>query len=144
MPGGEVVKIEGLRELRLGLKAMDRGLPREIRKAGNEAVKLVVDIAKPRVPTGPEQGGHAIASIKPASTQSGAGVAEGGARYPYMAWLDFGGTINKHTSNPTVRPFIKHGRYIWAAFAENRELIIDRYREGMSDLSRESGLGRFG
>ena len=136
----ETVLIEGLRELRLGLRSMDKKLPREIRKAGNEAVGIVVRTARPRVPIGPARGGHAASSIKAASTQSSVGVAEGGKRYSYMPWLDFGGTINKHTSKPTRRPFIKRGRYIWAAFAEHRERVLDGYQDAVAEAARGVGL----
>lgn len=137
---GEVIKVTGLRELRTSLRRIDTKLPRKIREAGNEAARIVVAVAKPRVPIGPGRNGHAVDSIKAASTQSSVGVAEGSAKYKYMPWLDFGGTINRHTSHPTKRPFIKHGRYIWAAFAENRGRVIDTYQRGLDRTARESGL----
>lgn len=137
---GEVIRITGLRELRTELRGMDRRLPREIRKAGNEAVAIVVSSAKPRVPVGPARGGHASSSIRGASTQSSVGVAEGGARYRYMPWLDFGGTINRHTGHPTHRPYIKKGRYIWAAFADHRRRVLDGYQRALADAARRAGL----
>lgn len=137
---GQVIKVTGLRELRTELRGMDRKLPREIRKAGNEAAAIVVRVAKPRVPIGPPRGGHASESIRAASTQSSVGVAEGSAKYPYMPWLDFGGTINKHTGHPTHRPFLKHGRYIWAAFAEHKGEVLDKYQRCLADAARTSGL----
>ena len=136
----ERVVIEGLRELRLQLRAMDKKLPREIRKAGNAAAAIVVRHAVPRVPIGPPKGGHAASSIRVASTQSSVGVAEGGARFPYMPWLDFGGTINKHTKHPTYRGFRKSGRFIWAAFAEHRQEVMDAYQDALADAARDAGL----
>lgn len=136
----ETIRIEGLRELRAQLRGMDRKLPGEIRKAGNEAADIVVVHARPRVPIGPGRGGHASSSIRKASTQSAVAVAEGSARYPYMPWLDFGGTINKHTGHPTSRPFIRHGRYIWAVFAERRQEVLDKYQDAIAAAARDAGL----
>jgi hypothetical protein len=137
----EMIRISGLRELRAGLRSMDRALPREIRKAGNKAAEIVVRYAKPRVPLGPAVGGHAMNSIRVASTQSSVGVAEGGAKYPYMPWLDFGGTVNKHTDHPTYRRFYTDGRYIWHAFGQHKQQVLDTYQEALADAARNAGLG---
>lgn len=136
----ERVEIEGLRELRLGLRGMDKKLPREIRKAGNKAVDVVVRTARPRVPIGPGRGGHAASSIKAASTQSFVGVAEGGKRYPYMPLLDFGGTWNRHTGHPNYRLFIRKGRYIWRSFADHRQQVLDGYQDAVAEAARGAGL----
>lgn len=134
------VRIRGLKEFRRGLKQIDATLPRGIRKAGNKAADIVVSEARPRVPLGPGKGGHAKSSIRKASTSSAVRVSEGGPRFPYMPWLDFGGTVNKHTARPTKRPFKKTGRYVWAAFAENRQLVIDTYEDELVTLAREAGV----
>lgn len=142
---GDAIRITGLREFRLKLRALDKALTKGLRKAGNRAAKIVVDTARPRVPVGPGRGGHAASSIKAASTQRGARVSEGGARYPYMPWLDFGGEINKHTAHPTVRPFLRPGRFIWAAFGEHqpaveRELLLALHEvAAAADLHPEFG-----
>jgi hypothetical protein len=133
----EKVEVLGLRELRRNLRQMDRKLPREIRKAGNKAADIVVRHARPRVPV---RTGRAAASVRVASTQSAVGVAGGSARVPYYAWLDFGGTINRHTGHPTRRPFIKRGRYIWAAFGDHRQQVLDAYQDALGDAARDAEL----
>lgn len=140
MPGGEAIRISGLKEFRRGLKSLDARLPREIRKAGNVAAKIVVDSARPRVPIGPGRGGHAASSIKAASSQTSVRVSEGGARFPYMPWLDFGGTINKHTGTPSTRPFIREGRYVWAAFADHKAEVERAYLDALHDAAESAGL----
>ncbi|GAA2855391.1 hypothetical protein GCM10010472_10860 [Pseudonocardia halophobica] len=134
------VKVTGLREFRRGLKQLDGSLPKGVRTAGNKAAEIVVAAAKPRVPIGPGRGGHASSSIRKASTQSAVRVSEGSARFPYLPWLDFGGTINKHTANPTTRSFIKKGRYIWAAFDEHKDQVLDTYQDELKNLARSAGL----
>lgn len=136
----QMVRITGLRELRRNLKQMDRTLPKSIRLAGNKAAEIVVRHAKPRVPIGPGRGGHARDSIRVASTQSSVGVAEGGRRFAYMPWLDFGGSINKHTGNPTYRHFYTDGRYIWHAFAQHKQEVLDTYQDALADAARDAGL----
>lgn len=139
MAEGERIRVEGLREFRTKLRELDRTLPKGLRVVGNEAAKIVVDDAKPRVPLGPALGGHAVDSIRALSTQSSSRVAEGGARYPYMPWLDFGGTIHPR-GQEKHREHIKHGRFIWAAFAENREAVIEKLDDELRKLARDSGL----
>lgn len=136
----ETVRITGLREFRRNVRQLDRNLAKGLRKAGNRAAKIVVDTARPRVPVGPGRGGHAASSIKAASTQSATRVSEGGARFPYMPWLDFGGQINKHTAHPTTRPYLTAGRYIWASFADERIAVEFELRSALAEIAREAGL----
>lgn len=137
---GELTRIEvhGLREFRRNLRQMDRGLPKGLRVAGNKAAALVVAKAKPKVPTGPAKGGHARDSIRASSTQSAARVAGGGARFPYYPWLDFGGRVGRNRS--VHRNFIRSGRYIWAAFAQNRDEVERQLLAALKDVAEGAGV----
>lgn len=137
---GSMIRIAGLKELRKGLKGIDQTLPRGIRIAGNIAAEIIVTRSKPRVPLGPAVNGHGRDSIRAASTQSAVGVAEGGAKYPYMPWLDFGGTINKHTGHPTVRRFYSDGRYIWDVWHSDHAEIVAVYQRELARLAESAGL----
>ena len=96
------IKVDGLREFQRTLRALDAGLPRTLRLAHNEAAKIVVDWAQPRVPA---RTGKARASVRATSSQREARVTGGGKRVPYYPWLDFGGRVGR---NRTVqRPFQK-------------------------------------
>lgn len=132
------IRIEGLNEFRRNLKRMDSDLAKKIRLAGNVAAKLVVNEAKPRVPSGPGIGGHAASSIKAASTSKAARISAGGAKYPYYPWLDFGGRVGKNKS--IHRPFLKRGRYIWASYAELQPEIEDVLLQELNDLARSAGM----
>jgi hypothetical protein len=66
----------------------------------------------------PRRTGRAGGTIKAASTRTEARVSEGGARAPYMPWLDFGGRVGR--KNSVKRPFLKEGRYIWKSFGAHR------------------------
>ena len=154
----EVVRISGLRELRAGLRRIDKKLPKEISKAGKKAANIVVRSARPRVPVGPAVGGHAAVSIKPRATQKGVSVVEGGNKFPYMPWLDFGGTIYPRGAithggriresadfgtgrqQAIHRPYLKRGRYVWAAFGDNKSEVMDTYQNALGDAARRAGL----
>jgi hypothetical protein len=134
------VQIVGLREFRAGLRAMDRNLPKRISAAGKRAGRIVVDTARPRVPRGPAKGGHAASSIKARATQKGVSVIEGGNRWPYMAWIDFGGPIHPRPGQEIRRPYFRKGRFIWAAFADRREEVMATYLDALADAAREAGV----
>lgn len=129
------IRIEGLREFIRAVKSADADLPKAVRLAGNAAADIVVRAAKPRVP---RRSGRAAGSIRARSTQSEARVASGGARAPYMPWLDFGGRVGRN--HATRRPFIKRGRYVWAAFADRIPQIQEAMTESLSDVARRAGL----
>ena len=138
MTGPEPIKIEGLREFRRNLRNLDSNLPKGLRLAGNAAAKIVVDTAKPRVPVGPGQGGHASSSIKVASTATAARVSAGGKRYPYFPWLDFGGRVGP--KKKSLRPFLKKGRYIWSAYDDERDQIEQTLLTELTDIARSAGM----
>ena len=136
----ERIRIEGLKDLQRSLKLISKDAPKALRLAGNEAANLIVREARPKVPIGPGEGGHAASSIRAASTRTQTRVQEGGNKFPYMPWLDFGGAGGKDKKNK--RPFIKKGRYIWASFADNRERVSDKLAEELGKVIESSGLRR--
>ena len=131
----DVIKVEGLREFRSSLRKMDAGLPKTLRVAGNRAANVVVDEAKPRVP---RLTGRAAASIRVASTQASARIRAGSKRVPWFPWLDFGGRVGRNKS--VRRPFLKEGRYIWAAFADKRDAVERELQDALVDVARTAGV----
>jgi hypothetical protein len=134
----EPIRIDGLKEFQRNLKKMDSELPKGLRLAANSAAKIVVDDAVPRIPVGPGKGGHAASSVKAASTRTAARVSEGGNKFPYMPWLDFGGAVGpKKTSK---RPFLRAGRYVWKAYADNDELVQQQLVDALTEVAKAAGL----
>jgi hypothetical protein len=129
------IKIEGLTRLNRSLRSISKDAPKQLRLVGNEAANLVVDDARPDVPT---LTGRAAKTVKAASTRTAAQVKAGGVRAAYYPWLDFGGRVGKNRS--VRRTFIKGGRYIFPAYSDNRELIGERLERGMTELIRDAGL----
>src|SRR5262245_21926026 len=131
----EAVKVEGLREFVRGLKDMDRTLGKAVRLALNDAADIIVSDAKPKVPT---RSGRAAGTVKARSTQTAARVVGGGNRAPYYPWLDFGGRVGRRQS--VRRPFLKDGRYIYAAYDRRRGEFIDVMAENLVDVARSAGI----
>lgn len=132
------ISISGLSELRRQLRAIDTQAPKGLRDVGNKAAELIVAVAKPRVPIGPAAGGHAASSIRAASTRTAGRVRAGGKRFSYFPWLDFGGKVGRNDS--ATRPFLTEGRYVWAAYADERDQVEDKLRAGLRDVARSAGV----
>lgn len=133
---GDPIRIDGLKEFQRALKDMDRQLPKQIRLILNDATALVIDWARPRIPTAT---GRAKASVKARSSQREARVAIGGNRAPYMPWLDFGGQ-GKAPGRPPARPFIRKGRYLYPGLEATRDEVTEKMSAGLADLGRSAGL----
>jgi len=138
MPGQPItVEIEGLRELSRALKVADNELAKELRKAMNVAAQLVIDDARPKVPT---RSGRAAGSLRVASTRTLVRVSGGSSRAPYYPWLDFGGSVGRN--NSVVRQFRKRGRYLYLSFFQLRDSgkFTAVLEESIRDVVRRAGL----
>lgn len=129
------IKIDGLAKLNRSLRKLSKDAPKQLRLVGNEAAEIIVDDAKPDVPT---LSGRAAKTVKAASTRTAAQVKAGGVRAAYYPWLDFGGRVGVNRS--VRRTFIKGGRYIFPAYSDNKDVIGERLEQGMTELIRDSGL----
>lgn len=131
----EVIEIKGIKELNRRLRKMDKDLPKALRLAGNSAADVIVGQAKPLVP---RRSGRAAGTIKAASTRTAARISAGGSKAPYYPWLDFGGRvgINKSVS----RPFLKEGRFIWKAYADNRRKVEETLEGELVKVAKSAGL----
>lgn len=131
----DVVQVAGLAQFRRGLRDLDRAAPRALRLAGNEAAQLVVDAARPMVP---KRSGRAAASIKTRSSQSVVRVVSGGARAPYMPWLDYGGNVGK--DDTAHRKFEPDGRYVYPAFRRVRSQFDTVLMTALQRIADETGV----
>jgi HK97 gp10 family phage protein len=131
----ERIEIKGIKEFQQSLRKMDSDLPKQLRIALNQASQLVIDKARPQIPT---RSGAARASLKVRSSQREARVAAGGRKAPYYPWLDFGGHVGRRGS--VSRPFYKEGRYIYPALRKNRDEITKVMVTAIADLARGAGL----
>jgi hypothetical protein len=131
----DAVKIEGFKEFRRNLRALDRDLGKAVRLAFNDAADLVVQDARARVPA---RSGRARGTVRALSTQTFARVSGGGNRAPYYPWLDFGGRVGRR--HAVRRPFLKEGRYIYRSFSQNRGRFIEVMQDGLVKVARDAGF----
>jgi len=130
------ITVTGLKEFQAHLRAMDAGLPKMIRIVLNDATGIVMDYARPRMPS---RTGRSRSSLKARSSQREARVAIGGGRAAWVPWLDFGGE-GRRPGRPPARPFIREGRYLYKALEVKRAEVTDSMSEGLTRLARESGI----
>lgn len=130
-----VIAVAGLSGFRKGLKGMDRDLPKSVRLALNTVAQVVVDAARPKVPS---RTGAARASLKAASTQSAAKISAGGRLAPYYPWLDFGGRVGRKKA--TRREYINGGRYIFPTVAEKQDDIEKAMIKAVAMIAQSNGI----
>lgn len=126
----------GLREFQAALRRIDADLPKQLRLVLNEAAGIIVDYAQAHIEV---KTGRARATIKARSSQRAAAVSIGGARAPYVPWLDFGGE-GRIRGRPAPREFIKEGRYVYRGLRLNNEDITALLAKGLTDLASAAGL----
>ena len=129
------IKITGLAEFTRNLRTLNRDLPKALRVAFNDAANVVVDDARPRVPS---RSGKARASVRARSTPTASRVSGGSKRVAYFAWLDYGGRVGRHRS--VRRPFRKDGRYIYAAYHRNQAKYAVFVERALIDAARSAGI----
>jgi hypothetical protein len=130
------ITVVGVREFQRALKDMDAGLPKMLRIVHNEAGGLIVDYARPRIPS---RSGRARGSLKLRSSQREGRVAIGGNRAAWVPWLDFGGE-GRRKGRPPARPFLTSGRYVYRALEVKRQQVTDIMAAGYAGLARDAGL----
>ncbi|MGC4942142.1 HK97 gp10 family phage protein [Kribbella sp. DT2] len=131
----DAIKVEGLAEFTKNLKKLDSDLPKALRVAFNGCADVVVNDARQKIPT---KSGKAKASVKSRSTATASRIVGGSKRVPYYPWLDFGGRVGKNRS--VNRPFIKHGRYIYDAYFDNRARYAELVEQALLDVARQAGI----
>lgn len=130
------IEVGGLAQLNRGLRAVSSDAPKELRVALNSAATMLVDAARPQVPS---VSGAARRSMVARSTRTSARVAVGGKKAPYFPWLDFGGQ-GRIKGRPVARPFVREGRYIYPTLRKIRPAIEAQLQESISAVIRGAGL----
>lgn len=95
------IKVEGLAELRAGLKRLDDKFPKELNKVEKASAEVVRDEAKRIVPV---RSGRLSASIKASGLAKGAFVRSGGLEYHRVIHFGWAG----HNIKP--QPFLYDAR----------------------------------
>lgn len=129
------VEVKGIRDLRRSLKQVETELPKELRDGLAAVSELVLDAARPKVPS---VSGGAVGSMRVRRQSAAAAIAVGGEKAPYFPWLDFGGRVGRNKS--VVRPFFKEGRYIYPTLKEKRSVINEKVDKLIAELAVKAGF----
>jgi hypothetical protein len=129
------IQVEGLKEFRNAVRAMDRSFGPELRRALNEAADIVVRDAKASVPV---RSGRLASTVRASSTQNQARISMGGAKAPYAGFIEFGGNVGRKDS--VKRPYRAGGRYLFPAFERNRDRVMQKAAEAITTVARKAGL----
>lgn len=131
----DAIQIRGLNEFVRSLKQLDADLAKVLRVTFNQAGQVIVTEARSKVKA---RTGRARASVRATSTQKAFRITGGSKRVPYYAWLDFGGTIRPR--NTIHRPFMRDGRYIYAAYFKHRDELAGQLEAALLDAARAAGV----
>lgn len=140
MAGNNIkVDVQGLRELRKELKAIDPKWSKELQAVNKRAANIVVPEAKkragqsrPNLAGGVARAGSAgVASIRALASQSRAQIASGGARVPWMGGSEWGssGRFKQFPSKSA------DGYILWPAAKAKEGDVVKLYEKMLDDLS---------
>lgn len=136
------IRIEGLHRFQKDLRALDKDLPKELRKANLAAAEIVAKGATAKATSLGGVAAKAAPSIKALAQQRSASVRIGGARHPYAMGAEFGG--GKYgKGNPTPRgghttqfgAFSRSGRFLYPTIADKREEVVEEYGKAIDRLT---------
>lgn len=146
-PSGLKLRVTGLAELDRALRAMGKDVQGELVGQLKDIAEMVAGRARAKVP---RVSGRAAASIVSRSTGRKAGLAFGGNRAPYYAWLDFGGSVGRgHRerrawSGAITREWmgvpVGEGRYVYPAIRESRDDIGRALDDAIESVARSNGF----
>jgi len=132
------VDVDGIPHVEACLAALSAAADRELDDSCTDAAQAVATRTRTLIPIGPVAMGHARSSVEVENRKgTGAAVTEGGPRFPYMGWLDFGGRVGRRHS--VSRQWIKGGRYLFRAYAAHKPEIELGMHANLREACRESG-----
>ena len=132
------VQVKGVRDIQAALRQLDGESQKLLKVAFDDVAQILVRDVKRRMPSGPPKGGHAESTVKSTSQQREGRIREGGKKYPYVPWLDFGGQVGKGRTGlktgATKRKFISSGRYLYPALDRNYDEVYTAMHEALIGL----------
>lgn len=144
-------EMHGEKEFLIALARFDATLENAGEEAGYRASKIIADSTAAKVPIGPAEGGHLRTTVHAERSDGGPGdvrgpaVVMGGARFPYVGWLEFGGRVGK--IDPASgrlgiwRPYVgPTGRYLWPSYLQNAARVGQIQDDELVETGRAAGL----
>jgi len=132
------VEVSGVELVRASLILLEHEAVQQLDDIGNDAAESVASRVRLIIPMGPQEGGHAKSSVEVERFVGlSATVREGGPRFPYVGWLDFGGNVGRRHANH--RQWIKGGRYLFRVLSTVKPGLEPLMHEGLREAARRSG-----
>ena len=119
------IRVQGLDEIRRGLRRLNSELPKELTRIHKKAANVVADAARARAP---RRSGRLAGSIKPQAGQRYARVAAGRKAVPYAGPIHFGWPRR----NIAPQPFLTD------SVEAHAPKILDGYLRELTDLVAEA------
>ena len=150
MPVDVGVEVEGLREMKKAFRLARDGTQKAIQRRLKDVADVVASEVAGRVPV---RTGRAASSVRALATQESASIAAGGAKAPYYAFLDFGGSTGRgHLAGAADSGSVKRewygrggsgsgeGRYLYPAIRDMSEVIARETGEAIHEALRDAGF----
>jgi HK97 gp10 family phage protein len=126
------VQIEGLKELRRAMRAMDAGIVKEVNAVLREAVQPIAADAASHAPYAE---GKLRSSVRAGATAKGAFIR---SRAEYAGVQEFGGTIRFTNRQRSIH--IKPQPYMWPAAKRGTDGAVDRVGDALDRLTTAHGF----
>lgn len=135
----DAVRIEGLNEVVLRLKALGTGAEAGIRLANREAATRVARGASSAARSLGGVAAYSAPSIKVSAGVKSGGVAIGSDAYPMALGAEFGG--QRRSTTQQFRPWLgPTGYFLYPTIRRYSEDINQTYRDALDRVIREAGL----
>jgi hypothetical protein len=131
------IEVDGIPYVLACLTALDERADAQLDEEAGDAGEQVAQRVRLAMPLGPPEGGHAKSSVRVERGHLAATVEEGGPRFPYVGWLDFGGNVGRRHANH--RQWIRGGRYLFRALSTIRPGLEPSLHDAARDAAREAG-----
>lgn len=133
----DAIRVEGLNELRAGLKAIGGGWPRKLGEINKRIAQIVVDDAKAKAQT--PQARKAAESLKATAATTGATVTLGSGS-PFALGAEFGALRYKQfpqwRGNQWQPAAGGVGYFLHPAIRDDLHKVEDAYLDAIDDLSK--------
>ena len=132
------VDVEGLPQVLAALTALAAAVDHEAADVAEDAADTIAARVRTLLPLGPPAHGHAkIGGVSVERDGLTATVAEGSVRFPYVAWLDFGGNVGRR--HAVHRTYLRRGRYLFPTAAAVRPTLPPAMHLALREAARETG-----
>lgn len=136
----EGIRIDGLRDLKSGLKELEGKVPKDLSRGFKAIAMRIVDKIKPNFP------GKLSGTVKASGTQKGGAVKFMNAnvtgpwngRKNVTGWWDFGGNVGRNKK--VHRAFFSDGRFLYPTLRRERKNIVKDVDDLVRNLAQRAGF----